>query len=75
MHYSNLFETKRIINNITWNMPNTPRIGYKKFNKLLKPKLQQKVEIAHIIKEYIKYCFLFLEILFKKLNPAEPAVV
>ena len=57
------------------NNPIYPKIGYNKFNRLPKPKLQQQIDVIHKIIEKIKYCLLFLEVLFKKLYPAEIAVV
>ena len=55
--------------------PKKPKNGYKVFSREEKPTLLHNSAIVHIKIEKIKYCFLFLDILFKKLKPAEIAVV
>lgn len=56
-------------------IPKYPKIGYRKFNKLLKPILLVKIAIIEISIAFILYVIFVLHILFKKLYPADIAVV
>ena len=55
--------------------PKKPKIGYKRFKRLEKPILLQKIPTIHISIEKKVNCFLLFDVFFKKLNPAETAVV